>query len=100
MGFFSDLWDFIKNVSKTLIEIISKVFNTIYEGIKYTVECIVKIITEIINSWILTIDDALPFIFDLLDFLKSKDANMNVSGYKSKLRDMDIYSYGQHNCDI
>lgn len=100
MGFFSDLWDFIKWAGKKLTEIISKIFYTIYDGVKYTVECIVKYFTLIKNSWVGTIAEALSFIFDLLDFLESKGADVNVRGYKSRLRDMDLDRYGEHNCDI
>lgn len=96
MSFFEELWDFIKSG----LEKMSKIFNTVYEGVKFIVECIRKINTEIKNSWVGTIADALPFIFDLLDFLKEKGANINVNGYKSKLKDMDLDNYGDHHFDL
>lgn len=96
MGFFSDIWNFLK----TAADIISKIFYTTYRGVKYVVECLRDIDKEIKNSWVGTILDALPYIIDLLDFLKSKGANLNVNGYKSKLKDMDLDSYGDHHFDL
>ena len=96
MGFFLDLWNFIK----TGIEYLSKIFHTIYEGVKFVVECLRAVIPEIKNSWLGTILEAGPYIFDLLDFLKEKGANLNVNSYKSKFRDMDLNNYGEHHFDL
>ena len=96
MGFFLDLWNFIK----TGIEYLSKIFQTIYEGVKFVVECLRAVIPEIKNSWVGTILEAGAYIFDLLDFLKEKGANLNVNSYKSKFRDMDLNNYGEHHFDL
>jgi len=100
MGFFNDLWDFIKSAAKKIGEFISKVFYTIYSGIKYTVECIHEILTKINNSWVGTIADALPFIFELLNFLKKSGADVDVTCYKENFKDMDLDKYGNHKCSI
>ena len=42
MGFFSEIWDFIKNALKKLVAFIKKVFSIVYKGIKFIVQCIVS----------------------------------------------------------
>ena len=96
MGFFNELWNFIKSG----LRLMSKIFNTVYRGIKFIVECSRSIYTEIKNSWVGTIAQALPYILDLLDFLKNKGANIDANGYKSKLKDMNLDSYGDHHFDL
>ena len=96
MSFFKELWNFLKSAC----DLISKIFYTIYEGIKYTVECIRSYFNQIKNSWVGKIIDACPYIFSLLDFLKSNGANINVNGYKSKLKDLDLDNYGEHHFDL
>jgi len=100
MGFFSDLWDFIKNAAKKIYKFFSKVFTTVFKGIKFVVECVVNVVTTIKNSWVGTILQALSFIFELLDFFKSKGADVDADEYKREILDMDIRDYGRHRFDI
>ena len=70
MGFFSDLWSFIKKCGRTIYSFFKKIFTVVFKGVKFVVECIVSVITKIKNSWVGKLIDGLSFIFDLIDFLK------------------------------
>lgn len=100
MGFFSDLWDFIKNALKKVIEFIKKVFTLIYKGVKFVVECIVSTLILLKNTWVGKIIEGLSFIFDLLDFLETKGADIDTQQYKDELLDMNLDNYGRHTYDI
>ena len=96
MGFFNELWNLIKSG----LTLISKILKTVYNGVNFIVECSRWIYTEIKNSWVGKIADALPYIYDLLDFLENKGANIDANDYKSKLKDMNLDSYGDHHFDL
>ncbi len=100
MGFFSDLWDFIKYALKKVIEFIKKVFTLIYKGVKFVVECIVSKLILLKNTWVGKIIEGLSFIFDLLDFLDKKGADIDTQKYKDELLDMNLDNYGTHTYDI
>lgn len=100
MGFFSDLWSFIKKCGRTIYSFFKKIFTVVFKGVKFVVECIVSVITKIKNSWVGTLIDGLSFIFDLIDFLKSKGADVDAERYKQQFKDMNLNSYGNHNVEI
>ncbi len=100
MGFFSELWDFIKYALKKVVDFIKKVFSLIYKGIKFVVQCIVSKFILLKNTWVGKIVEGLSFIFDLLDFLESKGADVDAQKYKDELLDMNIQQYGRHTYDV
>lgn len=100
MGFFSDLWDFIKSALKKVVTFLKKVFTMVYKGIKFVVQCIVSMSVLLKNSWFGRIIDGISFIFDLLDFLKSQGADVDTDNYKRELLDMDLDNYGRHTYEI
>ena len=100
MGFFSDLWDFIKNALKKVYQFLKKIFSVVFNGIKFIVECIVSALISLKNSWLGKIVDALSFLFELIDFLDNKGANIDSQKYKDELLDMDINRYGRHTYEI
>jgi len=96
MSFFKNIWNFLKSS----IGEISKIFHTIYNGIKFVVECVRKFCPEIKNTWLGTIAEALGYIVDLLDFLESAGAKIDANSYKSKLKDLDLDKYGDHHFNL
>jgi len=101
MGFFSDLWEFIKKAAKKIYEFLKKVFSLVFNGIKFIVECIATALKILLkNSWVGKIVDALKFLFELIDFLDSKGANIDSDRYKRELLDMDINRHGRHTYQI
>ena len=100
MGFFSDLWDFIKSCARSIYNFFSKVFSIIFKGVRFIVECVIQKLVTIKNSWIGMLFEGVSFIFDLLDFFKSKGADVDVDGYKRELLDMNLKEYGMHRYDI
>ena len=100
MGFFSEIWDFIKNALKKIVAFIKKVFSIVYKGIKFIVQCIVSKSALLQNSWVGRIIDGLSFIFDLLDFLDNSGADVDTDEYKRELLDMDLDNYGRHTYEI
>lgn len=100
MGFFSELWEFIKYATKQIYKFLKKLFNIVYMGIKFIVECIVAKIILLKNTWVGKIVEGLSFIFKLLDFLESKGADIDTRNYKDELLDMNLEHYGKHTYDI
>jgi hypothetical protein len=100
MGFFSELWDFIKYALKKVVDFIKKVFSLIYHGIKFVVQCIVSSLILLKNSWVGKIVEGLSFIFDLLDFLEDKGADVDAQKYKDELLDMNLQQYGRHTYNV
>jgi len=100
MGFFSDLWEFIKNAMKKIYQFLRKIFSLVFNGIKFIVECISNISIFLKNSWVGKIIDGLSFIFKLLDFLDKQGANIDTQQYKDELLDMNIDRYGNHTYEI
>lgn len=100
MGFLSDLWDCIKSVARSIYNFFSKVFSVLYNGIKFIVECIIQKLVTIKNSWIGQLFEGVSFIFELLDFLEDKGADIDTDEYKRELLDMDLKEYGAHRYDI
>ena len=100
MGFFSDLWEIIKNFLKKIYNFFSKIFSVVFKGIKFIVECIVKVVVTLKNSWVGKIFQGISFIFELIDFLQSKGADIDADGYKQELLDMNLNDYGVHQYNI
>ena len=100
MGFFSDLWEFIKKAAKKIYEFLKKVFSLVFKGIKFIVECIASYVITLKNSWVGKIVDGLSFLFELIDFLDDKGANIYSDRYKRELLDMDINRHGRHTYEI
>ncbi len=100
MGFFSELWDFIKNALKKVYQFLKKLFTFIFKGIKFIVECIVTKLVFLKNTWVGKIIEGLSFLFELLDFLESKGADIDSQRYKDELLDMDLDHYGRHTYEI
>ena len=100
MGFFSDLWSFIKKCGRTIYSFFKKIFTVVFKGVKFVVECIISVLTTLKNSWFGKLIDGLSFIFDLLDFLERKGADVDSDRYKRELSDMNLNSYGNHRVDI
>ena len=100
MGFFSELWDFIKNALKNVYQFLKKLFTFIFKGIKFLVECIVTKLVFLKNTWVGKIIEGLSFLFELLDFLESKGADIDSQKYKDELLDMDLDHYGRHTYEI
>lgn len=100
MGFFSELWDFIKNALKKVYQFLKKLFTFIFKGIKFLVECIVTKLVFLKNTWVGKIIEGLSFLFELLDFLESKGADIDSQKYKDELLDMDLDHYGRHTYEI
>lgn len=100
MGFFSELWDFIKNALKKVYQFLKKVFSLIFQGVKFIVECIVSKLVFLKNSWVGKIVEGLSFLFELIDFLDNKGANIDSQQYKEELLDMDLNHYGRHTYEI
>ena len=100
MGFFSDLWDFVKNALKKIYQFIKKIFSLVFNGIKFIVECIASFSVLLKNSWVGKIVDGLSFLFQLIDFLDNKGANIDSQRYKDELLDMDINRSGRHTYEI
>ena len=100
MGFFSELWEFVKNALKKIYQFLKKVFSFVYNGIKFIVECIATFSVFLKNSWVGKIVDALSFLFKLIDFLEEKGANIDSQRYKDELLDMDINRSGRHIYEI
>ena len=44
--------------------------------------------------------EGLSFLFELLDFLESKGADIDSQKYKDELLDMDLDHYGRHTYEI
>lgn len=100
MGFFSELWNFIKYALKKVVDFIKKIFSLIYHGVKFVVECIVSGLIYLKNTWVGKIIEGLSFLFDLLDFLKIQGANIDTQRYKDELLDMNLDDYGTHTYDL
>ncbi len=100
MGFFSDLWDFVKNALKKVYQFLRKIFSLVFNGIKFIVECIASVVIQLKNSWVGRIIDALSFLFEVIDFLDNKGANIDSQKYKEELLDMDINRYGNYTYEI
>ena len=100
MGFFSELWDFIKNALKKVYQFLKKVFSLIFQGVKFIVECLAAVSVLLKNTWYGKIIDGLSFIFDLLEFLENKGADVNADEYKRELLDMDLDNYGRHTYEV
>lgn len=100
MGFFSDLWDFIKKALKNVYQFLKKIFSLVFKGIKFIVECIVSKLIFLKNSWVGKIVEGLSFLFELIDFLSAKGADIDSQKYKEELLDMDLDHYGRHTYEI
>ena len=99
MGVFSDIWELIKKAGKGIINFFKKIFSFVFNGIKFTVECIFKIISLLKNHWIGLLIDGIKLIYELVEFFKSKGADVDES-YKSRIQDMNINNYGNHQINI
>ena len=100
MGFFSDLWETIKNFWKKVCNFFSKIFTVVFQGIKFIVECIIQTVVTLKNSWVGKLFQGISFIFELIDFLQSKGADIDADGYKQELLDMNLNDYGVHQYNI
>jgi len=100
MGFFADLWEIIKNFWKKVYNFFSKIFSVVYRGIKFIVECIIQTVITLKNSWVGKLFQGISFIFELIDFLQSKGADIDADGYKRELLDMKLNDYGAHQYNI
>jgi Fe2+ transport system protein B len=100
MGFFSDLWETIKNFWKKVYNFFSKIFSVVFQGIKFIVECIIQTVVTLQNSWVGKLFQGISFIFELIDFLQSKGADIDADGYKQELLDMNLNDYGVHQYNI
>ena len=100
MGFFSDLWETIKNFWKKVYNFFSKIFTVVFQGIKFIVECIIQTVVTLKNSWVGKLFQGISFIFELIDFLESKGADIDADGYKQELLDMNLNDYGVHQYNI
>jgi hypothetical protein len=100
MGFFSDLWETIKNFWKKVYNFFSKIFTVVFQGIKFIVECIIQTVVTLQNSWVGKLFQGISFIFELIDFLQSKGADIDADGYKQELLDMNLNDYGVHQYNI
>jgi len=97
MSNLEEVWNFVKSG----LEVVSKIFNAVYEGVKFIVECISSInIIAKKNSWVETFTKALPYIFDLLYFLKNNGINIDVNSHKSQLKDMNLDNCSDHNFEL
>jgi hypothetical protein len=100
MGVFAEIWAFIKKCAGKIYNFFKKIFSVVFNGIKFVVECIISVLTTLKNSWFGKLIDGLSFIFDLLDFLERKGADVDSDRYKRELSDMNLNSYGNHRVDI
>ena len=100
MGVFSDIWEFIKNALRRIGNFLKKIFNLVYKGVKFIVECLAAVSVLLKNTWYGKIIDGLSFIFDLLEFLENKGADVNADEYKRELLDMDLDNYGRHTYEV
>ena len=100
MGVFSDIWEFIKNALRRIGNFLKKIFNIVYKGVKFIVECLAAVSVLLKNTWYGKIIDGLSFIFDLLEFLENKGADVNADEYKRELLDMDLDNYGRHTYEV
>ena len=99
MGLFSDIWELIKEAGKGIFNFFVKIFTFVYNKVKFTVECILKLIPLLKNHWIGKLITGIKLIYDLVQFFKSKGADVDES-YKSKIQDMDINNHGNHQINI
>jgi len=100
MGFFAELWDFIKRAAKTIYNIIKKIFTTVFNGVMFLVEFIISRLIQLKNSWVGQLFEGIKFIFELIDFLDDKGARIDADGYKRELLDMDLEQYGRHTYEL
>lgn len=63
-------------------------------------ECIVSKLIFLKNSWVGKIIERTSFLFELLDFLESKGADIDSLKYKKEFLDMDLDHYGRHTYEI
>ena len=97
MSNLEEVWNFIKSG----LEVMSNIFKAVYEGVKFIVECISSINTIAKkNSWDETFAKALPYIYDLLYFLKNNVINIDVNSHKSELKDKNLDNCGDHNFEL
>jgi hypothetical protein len=85
---------------KKVYQFLKKVFSLIFQGVKFIVECIVSKLVFLKNSWVGKIVEGLSFLFELIDFLDNKGANIDSQQYKEELLDMDLNHYGRHTYEI
>ena len=52
------------------------------------------------NSWVGKVVEGLSFLFELIDVLDNKGANIDSQQYKEELLDMDLNHYGRHTYEI
>lgn len=91
MGFFSEIWEFIKSAAKSISKYLFKIFSFFFKGIKIVVECIIKSFSTVLNTtWFGNILQGASFIIELMEFLDDKGADVDIEKYKRELRDMTI----------
>lgn len=100
MGLLGEIWEWIKKAARRVIDFFKKIFSVDFKGVRIVIEAIFKAIASILkNNWVGLLITGIQFIHDLVQFFKSKGANVNES-YKDQLKDMDLNNYSEHQINI
>lgn len=99
MGVFGTIWEYIKKAAKGIYNFFKKIFSVLFEGVKFTITCILAIVSLLENSWVGKVITGIKLIYELVKFFKSKGAKVDES-YKEKIQDMQVDYYGEHQFNI